>query len=151
LAENVPQRNLWLSPDHALFIDNHLIPAKLLVNGLNIFQGERRKVTYYHVELAQHAVIFAENTATETYLDTGNRHAFENGNGNVMLLHPDFSATLRNKLSCAPLLLSGNGLDEIIHRCSRRGSQKKLIRAYSYRMRNDVQETQPPLRCTLES
>ena len=34
-------------------------------------------MTYYHVELSTHDVILAEGLATESYLDTGNRAAFE--------------------------------------------------------------------------
>jgi hypothetical protein len=36
-------------------------------------------VTYYHVELAAHDVILAEGLLCESYLDTGNRAAFVNG------------------------------------------------------------------------
>ena len=33
-----PRRNLWLSPDHAVFVDGVLIPIKYLVNGTTIAQ-----------------------------------------------------------------------------------------------------------------
>ncbi len=119
LGEDVPQRDLFLSPDHALFIDAHLIPAQLLLNGLNVSQSAPARVTYYHLELAEHAVIFAEGAAAESYLETGNRNAFENTGGS-MKLHPDFSALVRQERSCAPLLVSGEKLEEIRRRCVRR-------------------------------
>jgi hypothetical protein len=112
LSENVPRRDLWVSPDHALWIDDLLVPAQLLLNGVNIYQGALEKVTYYHLELKRHAVVYAENAPAETYLETGNRNAFEN-TGGEMTLHPDFSAMLRRENSCAALLLEGEKLGEI--------------------------------------
>ena len=73
-------------------------------------------MTYYHLELDAHAVIFAENAPAESYLETGNRHAFENAGG-AMMLHPDFSAMIRREKSCAELLLNGgNKLEQIRRR-----------------------------------
>jgi hypothetical protein len=112
LAENVPDRDLWVSPDHAIYIDGYLIPAKELLNRYSIYQHSRRAVTYYHIELARHAIIFAENAAVETYLDTGNKAGFENGS-EALSLHPDFGDILRRRRSCAVLLDSGDALDEI--------------------------------------
>lgn len=77
LAPGVPRRVLRLSPDHALWFDGVLIPAKLLVNGATIIQErDALAVTYHHVELARHDVVLAEATPCETYLDTGNRQGF---------------------------------------------------------------------------
>src|SRR5262245_61629365 len=38
LDERTPHRDLYLSPNHAIYIDGVLIPAKYLINGLNITQ-----------------------------------------------------------------------------------------------------------------
>ena len=60
-----------------------------------------RAVTYFHVELDAHAILFAEGLATESYLDTGNRAAFDNA-GVPVSLHPDFSGDpARRAGSCA--------------------------------------------------
>ncbi len=82
------------------------MPVKALVNGLNVTQLNRDSVTYYHVELAAHDVIFAERLPVESYLETGNRSGFENG-GPAMLLHPDFAQARREAESCAPFTEAG--------------------------------------------
>jgi collagen type I/II/III/V/XI/XXIV/XXVII alpha len=74
-----PRRDLVLSPDHAVFVDGALIPVRYLVNGVTIRQQEVNEVTYWHVELARHELLLAEGLACESYLDTGNRAAFEDG------------------------------------------------------------------------
>jgi type VI protein secretion system component Hcp len=112
LAANIPARDLFLSPDHALYLDGILVPAKALLNGASIRQIAAPRVTYYHIELADHSVIFAENTPAETYLETGNRGAFENGPG-AMTLHPDFAQCQREAKSCAPFLQAGPQVEAI--------------------------------------
>ncbi|MBS0639889.1 MAG: Hint domain-containing protein, partial [Proteobacteria bacterium] len=91
IADGAPARDLFLSPDHAVFHDGRLIPARLLVNGASIMRETAwRRVTYYHVELDSHDVLFSEGLTTESYLDTGNRAMFSNGGG-ATVLHPDFA------------------------------------------------------------
>ena len=60
-----PQRDLLLSPDHAVLVRDILVPVRYLINGTTIVQIPRSGVTYYHVELAQHDVIWAEGLAAE--------------------------------------------------------------------------------------
>lgn len=88
-ADAQPHDGLWLSPDHAVFVDDVLIPIKQLVNGTTITQVRVDEVTYYHLELARHDVLLAEGLAVETYLDTGNRATFANTDGAIDL-HPLF-------------------------------------------------------------
>ncbi|GAA5266632.1 hypothetical protein ACOSOMT5_P3061 [Acidiphilium sp. MT5] len=107
LDNDVPSRDLFLSPDHALYLNGALIPAKSLLNGSTIRQESRRTITYYHIELPHHAVLYAEGTPAESYLETGNRSAFENGGGGAITLHPDFAQTLREQTSCSPFAESG--------------------------------------------
>jgi hypothetical protein len=78
-GNDTPARDLLLSPDHAVFADGVLIPVRYLVNGSTVVQEPVDEVTYYHVELAEHDVILAEGLPCESYLDTGNRAAFANG------------------------------------------------------------------------
>ncbi len=79
LADNVPKRDLWISPHHAMFIDGVLIEAKDLVNGVSIVQAERvEKVEYFHIELETHDVIVAEGALSETFIDDDSRGMFHN-------------------------------------------------------------------------
>jgi hypothetical protein len=109
LAEQMPQRDLLVSPDHCLFLDGVLIPAKLLVNGMTIVQDRAVPVVhYYHVELDNHDVLLAEGVAAESYLDTGNRGFFVNTDG-ALTLHPELEIDAerlrwQDRL-CAPLCL----------------------------------------------
>jgi hypothetical protein len=106
-GEGLPERDLRLSPDHALFIDGHLIEAKTLVNGVTVIEEmATRFVTYHHVELANHDIMLAEGLAAESYLDSGNRVMFES-DAAPMMLHPDFAAVSRAK-ACAPLVTDGD-------------------------------------------
>jgi len=111
-GENVPYRELWLSPDHAMFVGDVLIPIKHLVNGTTIKQVPMDEVTYYHIELEYHDVLLAEGLPAESYLDTGDRFNFENGGG-LIALHPDFSARrwdtahIWEALGCARLIVTG--------------------------------------------
>jgi hypothetical protein len=79
LGPGVPGRDLLVSPDHGVRVDGALIPARLLLNHRSITQApDAGVVTYYHVELARHALLLAEGAAAESYLDTGNRAIFAN-------------------------------------------------------------------------
>jgi autotransporter-associated beta strand protein len=80
LGENVPSRDLLLSPDHALLVEDVLIHAGALVNGTSISRERAVPETfvYYHVELNDHSLILAENTPAETFVDNVDRMNFDN-------------------------------------------------------------------------
>jgi hypothetical protein len=72
-----PHRALHLSPDHAIAIGGALVPVRHLVNGATITYAPVQRSTYRHVGLDRHAVILANGLPVESYLDTGNRAAFD--------------------------------------------------------------------------
>jgi hypothetical protein len=86
-----------------------LIPIRYLVNGATIAQMPADQVTYWHVELPAHGVIYAEGLAAESYLDTGNRAAFANAPGATMMT-PDFASRVWEARSCARLVREGEAL-----------------------------------------
>ena len=79
LNDRVPQRDLWLSPHHALHLNGMLIEAKDLVNHVSIVQADRvEKVEYFHIELKTHDVIIAEGALAESFVDDDCRGMFSN-------------------------------------------------------------------------
>jgi hypothetical protein len=82
LADGVPHRDLLVSPLHAMYIQDLLIPAWSLINGISILQDSAPDgVSYYHVELETHDVILAEGAASETFIDDDSRRLFDNAAG----------------------------------------------------------------------
>ena len=100
-----PQCHLFLSPDHAVFVEGVLIPIRLLVNGSTIIQVPAEELTYWHIELPSHAVLLAEGLAAESYLDTNARADFTGAA--AITLHPDFAMRRWEANGCAPLVLAG--------------------------------------------
>jgi hypothetical protein len=80
LGENIPARDLLLSPDHALLVDGVLIQASALVNETSIVRETEvpQVFVYYHVELDDHSLILAENAPAETFVDNVDRLNFDN-------------------------------------------------------------------------
>ena len=108
-----PSRDVFLSPDHAVFIADVLIPIKHLINGTSIAQVTVEQITYYHVELPQHNVLLAEGLPAESLLPSDDRSNFANGNTPIRLF-PDFNPTspgVWEAYGYAPLIVGGPILD----------------------------------------
>jgi hypothetical protein len=74
----VPVRDLFVSPDHAVFAEGVLIPARFLVNGEGVVQVPCDLVRYFHVATQTHDVVLAEGLACETLLDLDRPERFDN-------------------------------------------------------------------------
>jgi hypothetical protein len=118
-----PCRDLFLSPDRAVFLDDVLIPVRYLINGISIAPVPVAAVTYFHVELSSHDVLLAEGLPVESYLDTGDRSSFANG-GRPMRLFADFGIQMREALACAPLIVTGPKLEAVRGRLADRAARR---------------------------
>jgi hypothetical protein len=91
-GDNLPSADIYCTPSHAFALGNCLVEAQALINGQSIYQLEelseydqRRKCeqgsplaeqkeadsfTYYSLEFEQHALVWANDLLTESYLPT---------------------------------------------------------------------------------
>jgi hypothetical protein len=106
-----PRRDLLLSPDHAIFAADALVPIKYLINGTTIAPVPLDEipggaVVYHHLELDRHGVILAEGLAAESYLDVGNKAGIADAN-------PLLAPLIWEARGYAPLLVTGPTVDAL--------------------------------------
>jgi hypothetical protein len=102
----LPAAELWMSPEHAVFVEDVLIPARCLVNGTSISHVARDRFTYWHVALASHDVIAAEGLPVESLLpDLATIAGFDNA---ATAPVPDAFAA-----PCAPVVTQGPALERV--------------------------------------
>jgi hypothetical protein len=71
ISDNVPNRDLYMTRAHALYLDGMLIPVCTLINGSTIVADDaedRSELEYFHVKFESHDVIYAEGAACESLL-----------------------------------------------------------------------------------
>lgn len=108
-AAGAPSRDLVLSPDHAIFIDGLLFPARHLVDGHAITREGRGRITYHHLLVDGHDLVRAEGVLVETLLPLG--PAALAG-----------AAHLWDAAGCAPLVVTGEPLDRVREALRLRGA-----------------------------
>jgi len=91
LGHGLPLRDLYVSPGHAMYIDNCLlIDAKAMINGTTITQVTQWEgdIEYFHIETENHEIILAEGSLAETFIDNVSRTSFNNYS-QYQTLYPD--------------------------------------------------------------
>jgi len=71
ISDNVPNRDLYLTRGHSLYLDGILIPVCNLINGSTIVVDPAEHLSqleYFHIKLESHDVVFAEGAPCETLL-----------------------------------------------------------------------------------
>lgn len=118
LDDDVPCRDLRISPHHAMYLEGVLVEAKDLVNGVSIMQAEQvDEVEYFHIELDTHDVIFAEGAPSETFVDDDSRGMFHNAH-EYREMYPE--EVRRPTRYCAPRLDFGYEVETIRERLAHR-------------------------------
>ena len=113
LGNGLPRRDLLVSPEHAMFLDGLLIPARCLVNGSTIVQERGlARVDYFHIELDSHDVLLAEGTPSESFVDDDSRGMFHNASEYAVL----YPGAPTPGSFCAPKVDEGYQLEAIRRR-----------------------------------
>lgn len=124
IAKNIPYKDLLVTAEHCLFFEDKFIPARMLVNGSTIYYDYAiTSYEYYHLETQDHAVIIADGVCTESYLDTGNRHAF---NHNQKIIETSFQSAKDWTIdAAAPLVVARDVVEPLYNKLNKRAQRLK--------------------------
>ncbi|GBR44829.1 Hint domain-containing protein [Gluconobacter roseus] len=88
LADGVPSRDLLITPEHCMMLENSFIPVRMLVNGMSIvYDHAITEYDYYHVETERHSVLVANGALSESFMDAGHRPSALMQGNTVSRLH----------------------------------------------------------------
>jgi Hint domain-containing protein len=79
IADQAPHRDLYLSPEHRVFVNDVLIAVKHLVNGTSIAPAapaDMAMIEYYHIEFDAHEVMLAEGAPVESFMEVNSEREY---------------------------------------------------------------------------
>ncbi|NVN44694.1 Hint domain-containing protein [Asaia siamensis] len=121
LGDNVPHKDMLVTAEHCLYLDGAFVPVRMLVNGRSVFYDmSETRYRYYHVETAEHSVIWADGVLTESYLDTGNSLRMDRDDTVVRL--PKKGITWQSH-AAAPLMVDRSVIEPLSRRIEARAAQ----------------------------
>lgn len=129
VGDNVPNRDLLVSPGHHIYVNGYLIRAVDLVNGRSITQLQPSTIStieYFHIELDQFDLVVSNGLLSESWGDGGNRNFFHNAE--ITELRP---ASVQRRLAPRP------GFDHLV---LRKGKKLDAIRARLLKLANENRE-----------
>jgi hypothetical protein len=89
-----------------VYVAEVLIPVKYLINGSGIVQVPVDRITYHHIELAEHDVLLAEGLPVESFLDIKDGRNYPD-RSRAVRLYPDYTARMWEAFGCARLVVTG--------------------------------------------
>lgn len=110
LAPGVPQADLYVTGNHALFVDGLLIAVGNLINGTTITRDEASEydeLEFLNIKLERHDVIYAEGAPVETLLDVDERAV------NFAEYFRRYGTPKTQDAPCAPRVSYGGGRGEL--------------------------------------
>jgi hypothetical protein len=109
LGAGRPHRDLLVSPEHGVFLDGVLVPARHLMDGIGITREYGlSEIHYFHIALDSHDLLVAEGSACESWLADGGADLFDNGASAPPVAGSD--------IPCAPRVTQGERLEAIRQR-----------------------------------
>jgi hypothetical protein len=115
LDARTPHRDLYLTPNHRIYIDGMLIPAKYFVNGLSITPAApegAEVIDCFHIELFDHDILYAEGAMIETFRTWPGSHKNFDNLAEYCRLYPNEDETAPP--ACAPIFWGYSRLEKAL-------------------------------------
>jgi len=114
LGEHLPAHDLFVSPGHSMLVDDTLVLASSLINGVTILQDHLpEEVHYFQIDLGVHDCVVANGTWSETYADGDTLRSQFHNVREFYTLYPEHREPDELVL-CAPRPERGPKLDKVL-------------------------------------
>lgn len=105
LGKGVPYEDLLVSGSHGLHVDDKIVNACFLENGINIYKDttlvSMQEVKYFHLEFEDEVLVFAHGVAACSYANERNRRTFDNY-PEFISLYGDVESSVKSRILGSP-------------------------------------------------